>query len=38
MEKKLVARLPNFPDRMIRYGSFFFINTSSNKEKFLGIF
>ena len=28
--KKLVTRLPNFPDRMIRYGSFF-LNISSKK-------
>ena len=29
-EKKLVTRLPNFPDRMIRYENFF-LNISSKK-------
>ena len=29
--KKLVTKLPNFPDRMIRYGSFF-LNISSKKN------
>ena len=37
IKKKLVTRLPNFPDRMIRYGSFF-LNISSKKIKNFLIF
>ena len=34
-KKKLVTRLPNFPDRMIRYGSFFLIYRQKKIRHFL---
>ena len=34
-KKKLVTRLPNFPDRRIRYESFLLKNVVTNKIKFL---
>ena len=36
-KKKLVTRLPNFPDRMIMYKSFLLKNIVTNKKIF-GIF
>ena len=34
-EKKLVTRLPNFPDRRVRHGSFLLKNVVTNKIEFL---
>ena len=34
MLKKLVTRLPNFPDRKIRYESFLSKNIVANEKKF----
>ena len=38
LKKKLVTRLPNFPDRMIRYGSFFSKYIVKNKFRIFKFF
>ena len=37
-KKKLVTRLPNFPDRRIRYEFYFKKNRHKQKNKFLEFF